>query len=200
MVPRHFTYLLRSTPCPARPYIGYTVDPSQRLREHNGELRGGATATRSHRPWRLVVAVSGFRSQKEALAFEFAWQHPSAPPLHRIIRLRGLWSYKMFFARVRAANRGVRRAGFRDAVAWSLRVLELMLGISDCAHLSVRRYEAAPAAEPLGAVLAAAPAPLLPAAPVAQLAVQPVALPASQAALEDELVVEIDGEGGVIYI
>lgn len=196
---RHYAYLLRSSASPKRAYIGYSLSPSRRLKEHNGEQRGGATATRLHRPWRLIVAVAGFTSEKEALAFEYAWQHPSAPPLHHIIRLRGLWGYKMFFARVRVATRGVRRSAFRDSAAWSLRVLELMLAIGDCAHLSVRHYDAAPAVPPLAvpAVVPPGAVPLLVAAPVAvQLAVPP----APHAFAEDELVIEVDSEGGVVYL
>lgn len=35
-------------------YTGVTTDPVRRLREHNGELRGGARYTRSRQPVALV--------------------------------------------------------------------------------------------------------------------------------------------------
>lgn len=35
-------------------YTGVTIDSVRRLCEHNGELRGGAKATRPGRPWRIV--------------------------------------------------------------------------------------------------------------------------------------------------
>lgn len=41
---RHFCYALE-LPGSRRTYVGYTIDPSRRLRQHNGELCGGAAAT-----------------------------------------------------------------------------------------------------------------------------------------------------------
>ena len=35
-------------------YTGVTMDPARRLREHNGEMQGGARYTRSRRPVQLV--------------------------------------------------------------------------------------------------------------------------------------------------
>lgn len=69
-----FCYMLQSAD-KKRTYIGATVNPNRRLRQHNGEIVGGARAT--HRvagEWTRVVLVSGFPTWPAALQFEWAWK------------------------------------------------------------------------------------------------------------------------------
>lgn len=68
-------YVLQSIAIPSRVYIGFTVDPERRLRQHNGELEGGARATGHGRPWRMVLHVSGFAAKVSALQFEWSLTH-----------------------------------------------------------------------------------------------------------------------------
>jgi predicted GIY-YIG superfamily endonuclease len=78
-------YLLKS--CDGdRTYVGATVDVDRRLRQHNGEISGGARAT-SGRSWERVCYVLGFENQRAALQFEWRWKYYSrktnGPPLER---------------------------------------------------------------------------------------------------------------------
>jgi structure-specific endonuclease subunit SLX1 len=59
-----------------RTYVGATVDIHRRLRQHNGEISGGAKAT-SGKAWKRVCYVTGFPHERAALQFEWAWKHRS---------------------------------------------------------------------------------------------------------------------------
>lgn len=74
----HHCYLLRSLDLshPNSTYIGYTVNPHNRIRQHNGEKKGGAYRTRRCRPWTFAVVVHGFESANTGTSFEWHWQHP----------------------------------------------------------------------------------------------------------------------------
>ena len=61
-------------------YIGATVDPDRRLRQHRGELSGGARATRARvgagETWTRHCYVGPF-SKHDALSFEWHWKYES---------------------------------------------------------------------------------------------------------------------------
>jgi predicted GIY-YIG superfamily endonuclease len=74
-------------------YIGSTVDVDRRLRQHNGELVGGAFATKRGSGWRRVCHIVGFPDERAALQFEWRWKQLSRKevsknPMER--RIRGL--------------------------------------------------------------------------------------------------------------
>lgn len=67
----YFVYWIRSE---RSNYIGATVSLVRRLRQHNGEIKGGAKRTRN-RVWYFYRIISGFRTWREALQFEWAFKH-----------------------------------------------------------------------------------------------------------------------------
>ena len=69
----HSCYILKSS-VSENIYIGYTVDFSHRIRQHNGELVGGAKKTKKNRPWYPICIISGFYEASSALRFEFRLQ------------------------------------------------------------------------------------------------------------------------------
>lgn len=73
MSDKWFCYLLVSQDN-KRTYVGATIDPDRRLRQHNGEITGGASATRGN-VWRRICCVEGFPSEGAALQFEWRWKN-----------------------------------------------------------------------------------------------------------------------------
>lgn len=65
-------YIISSVPNPGRTYCGVTNDLKHRLRQHNGEIKGGAVATIKDRPWILSALVVGFGKDK-CLALRYEW-------------------------------------------------------------------------------------------------------------------------------
>ncbi|PHU14073.1 hypothetical protein BC332_15278 [Capsicum chinense] len=70
-------YLILSTNPPIKTYVGVTTNFSRRLKEHNGERKGGAKASRSGRPWICACLIRGFKGRSEACAFESKWKQIS---------------------------------------------------------------------------------------------------------------------------
>jgi structure-specific endonuclease subunit SLX1 len=91
-----FVYLLVSTS--GNTYVGATIDLNRRLKQHNGEIKGGAHATtmkvKQGETWTRAAHVSGFPDWQAALQFEWRFKQISRKlplkmqPLER--RLRAL--------------------------------------------------------------------------------------------------------------
>jgi structure-specific endonuclease subunit SLX1 len=73
---KFFVYLLISTS--KTTYVGATVDLVRRLRQHNGELVGGAKATKikvsKGEVWSRACYISDFPTWQSALQFEWKWK------------------------------------------------------------------------------------------------------------------------------
>lgn len=72
-------YILQSTVV-NKIYIGFTTDFAHRIRQHNGEIVGGAKRTKNYRPWIPVCIIQGFFDQYSARRFEYRLQHPRSKP------------------------------------------------------------------------------------------------------------------------
>ncbi len=120
-----YVYLLLSST--GATYVGATVDPDRRLRQHNKEIVGGARATgvrvAGGETWRRVCLVSGFPNERAALQFEWMWKHLSRgqkakAPLDRRRAARGA-----LIASGRSSSTSVPFANWDGAgptVEWSL--------------------------------------------------------------------------------
>jgi structure-specific endonuclease subunit SLX1 len=60
-------------------YNGYTVNPTRRIRQHNGELKGGAKyTTRNDVEWKyLLIIESNDFDKHNALCFEWMLKYPT---------------------------------------------------------------------------------------------------------------------------
>lgn len=76
---KYYCYIIRSTNpnFSNSTYNGSTNNLVRRLRQHNGELVGGAKATKGKGPWEYIVIWEGFESKIEALSCEWRIKHPT---------------------------------------------------------------------------------------------------------------------------
>lgn len=108
----NYCYLLY-IPGTNRTYIGATNDPAHRLRQHNGELKGGAKATKG-KQWTQAFYLSGFPDWSTTLQFEWAWKYHSRGKPGVAGKLRGL---KELLALPRATKTAVPYAYWATRVA-----------------------------------------------------------------------------------
>ena len=69
----YYCYILKSG---SKTYNGYTVDPKRRLRQHNGEIKGGAKKTAGKGPWEFIFIMTGFVTESNALSCEYRINKP----------------------------------------------------------------------------------------------------------------------------
>lgn len=63
-------------------YVGVTNNLRRRLRQHNGEIRGGAQATtKQGGTWSLEMLLGPFPTHQHALHLEWHWKHAAPKKL-----------------------------------------------------------------------------------------------------------------------
>ena len=87
-----FCYILRNTQSQFKnnTYNGSTNNPVRRLRQHNGEIAGGARATSlTNGGWEFCALLSGFPDHVNCLSCEWRIKCPSGRPGRRDAKYRG---------------------------------------------------------------------------------------------------------------
>jgi predicted GIY-YIG superfamily endonuclease len=89
----NYCYVLRSG---GATYAGYTVDPDRRLRQHNGELSGGAHSTKRRGAgcWGFAFVVES-RGFDRHLALSFEWHLKHLPGTKRTRTMTRRWKGRM---------------------------------------------------------------------------------------------------------
>lgn len=79
LVDKYYCYIIRSiNPAYSNcTYNGSTNNLIRRLRQHNGEISGGAKATKGKGKWVYILIWEGFKTHREALSCEWRIKHPT---------------------------------------------------------------------------------------------------------------------------
>jgi len=72
---KSYCYILQNTyePHKNRTYCGYTINPKRRIRQHNGEIKGGAkyTSAFGNKSWKIYALITGFPNRQNAMQCEW---------------------------------------------------------------------------------------------------------------------------------
>ena len=69
----YLVYIIKSD---NKNYVGMTNNFFRRLRQHNGEIKGGAKYTTSKGPgWEHICLIGGFQDKIQSMQFEWAVKH-----------------------------------------------------------------------------------------------------------------------------
>jgi putative endonuclease len=77
-------YLVYLIKCDNLSYVGMTNDIFKRLRQHNGEISGGARYTSKRKDWYPVLIIDGFHDMKSAMQCEWRLKRGKKGVLGRI--------------------------------------------------------------------------------------------------------------------
>lgn len=110
-------------------YNGSTNDLKRRLRQHNGEITGGARRTSLARPWKYYAILTGFPDHKNTLSCEWKICHPTG---HRKRPSR----FNGRFGRISGLNEVLKTTQWTSVSEHQNKDLDLTLYIlKDYAHL-----------------------------------------------------------------
>lgn len=70
----YYCYMITSASA-NRTYIGMTNNIDDRCRQHRGELKGGAKATKGVTDWEYNIIVGEFEDKSKAMRFEWLFKH-----------------------------------------------------------------------------------------------------------------------------
>jgi len=118
-----YVYLIISADM-RKTYVGVTTDFERRLKQHNGELNGGAKASRAGRPWQCVCLVHGFEGRSEACGFEWKWKYFSRNSSRKSRQLDNLNSQTGYFSSLLVQHRQAALDRVKDSF--------------DCRHLKIQ--------------------------------------------------------------
>ena len=65
----------RGNPLPGFYYVGCTTNVERRIRQHNGEIRGGGKYTSTKRPWVVKAVFGPYDGRSNAMKAEYALKH-----------------------------------------------------------------------------------------------------------------------------
>ena len=77
----YLVYLLK---CENYSYVGMTNDIFKRIRQHNGEITGGARYTSKRKEWYPVLIIDGFSDMRSAMQCEWRLKRGKKGVLGRI--------------------------------------------------------------------------------------------------------------------
>lgn len=106
-----------------RTYCGMTGNFARRLRQHNGEISGGAKYTKGG-VWKPFFVVKGFSNQKEAMQFERAMKKRHVKrkirsgPAGRCQQLEGIVSSGLRVVCFVSQNEYIRMSRFHNEQEW----------------------------------------------------------------------------------
>lgn len=107
----YYCYLLHTSE--GQTYVGATTDPDRRLRQHNGEISGGARATgikvQQGLEWNIVCYISNIPEWRSTLQIEWRWKQLGRAQFKKIKNPieRRLYSLKKLLSLEKPTQKGI---------------------------------------------------------------------------------------------